>query len=84
VFCVAERKGNLFDYHVHWGACSFQDTQVLSEHESVWHARDFERQLKLGRGRNPRGKFIVVQSHARIPMQQVRDYCLSFKERPQR
>jgi hypothetical protein len=75
---VAERKGNLFDYHVHWDPCYFQDKPVLSEYSSVWHARDFERQVKLGRGRNPRGKFIVVQSHAQIPMQQVREYCLSF------
>jgi len=75
---VAECKGNLFDYHVHWNPCYFQDTQVFSEHGSVWDARDFERQVKLGRGRNPRGKFIVVQSHVHVPMQQVREYCLSF------
>ena len=25
-----------------------------------------------------RGKFIIVQSHARIPLEQVREYCLSF------
>jgi hypothetical protein len=75
---VAERKGNLFDYHVHWDTCYFQDTQVFSEYGSVWDARDFERQVRLGRGRNPRGKFIVVQSRARIPMQQVREYCSSF------
>jgi hypothetical protein len=54
---------------------------VFSEHGSVWDMRDFERQLTLDCGRDPRGKFIVVQSHARIPMQQVRQYWLSF-ERP--
>src|SRR5215470_19230109 len=73
---VAEHKGNLLDYHVHWDY--FQNTQVLSELGSVWEAHDFERQVSLGRGRHSRGKFIVVQSRAHIPMQQVREYCLSF------
>ena len=77
---VAEHRGNLFDYHAHWDPCYFNDTQIFSEHGSIWHARDFERQLKLGWGRNARGKFIVVQSHARIPMQRVRDYCLSLDD----
>ena len=73
---VAEHKGNLLDYHVHWDY--FQNTQVLSELGSVWEAHDFERQVSLGRGRHSRGKFIVVQSGAGIPMRQVREYCLSF------
>jgi hypothetical protein len=34
--------------------------------------------VKLPNGTDPGGKFIIVQSHARIPLQQVRDYCLSF------
>lgn len=75
---VAEFKGNLFDYHVHWDPCYFQDTQLFSEHASVWGASDFERVASQQSGSNPRGKFIIVQSHARIPLEQVRDYCLSF------
>ena len=27
---------------------------------------------------DPGGTFIIVQSHARIPIERVRDYCLSF------
>jgi hypothetical protein len=76
--CVGELKGNLLDYHVHWDPCYFQDTQLFSEHASVWGADDFERLVRQQSGGNPRGKFIIVQSHARIPLQQVRDYCLSF------
>ncbi len=75
---VAERRGNLFDYHIHWDPCYFHDTQLFSEHSSVWAITDFERLTKLPRGTDPRGKFIIVQSHARIPLEQVRDYCLSF------
>jgi hypothetical protein len=75
---VAEFKGNLFDYHVHWDPCYFQDTQLFSEHASVWGADDFERLVRHQSGSNPRGKFIIVQSHARIPLARVRDYCLSF------
>jgi hypothetical protein len=75
---VAELKGNLFDYHVHWDPCYFSDIQLFSEHTSVWGADEFERMAKLPSGRDPVGKFIVVQSHARIPLERVRDYCLSF------
>jgi len=75
---VAELRGNLLDYHVHWDPCYFSDTQLFSEHTSVWGADDFERLVKLPNGTNPRGKFIIVQSHARIPLERVRDYCLSF------
>jgi hypothetical protein len=75
---VAELKGNLFDYHVHWDPCYFHDTQLFSEHTCVWGADDFERLVKLPSGTDPGGKFIIVQSHARIPLERVRDYCLSF------
>lgn len=75
---VAERRGNLFDYHIHWDPCYFHDTQLFSEHSCVWAATDFERLVKLPPGTDPKGKFIIVQSHARIPLEQVRDYCLSF------
>ena len=75
---VAELRGNLLDYHVHWDPCYFQDTQLFSEHASVWGGSDFERLVSEQSGSNPRGKFIIVQSHARIPLHRVRDYCLSF------
>jgi Family of unknown function (DUF6492) len=76
--CVGEREGNLLDYHVHWDPCYFHDTQLFSEHTCVWGADDFERLVKLPSGTDPGGKFIIVQSHARIPLERVRDYCLSF------
>jgi hypothetical protein len=75
---VGELKGNLFDYHIHWDPCYFHDTQLFSEHTCVWGADDFERLVKLPSGTDPGGKFIIVQSHARIPLERVRDYCLSF------
>ncbi|MBV8392831.1 MAG: hypothetical protein JOY81_06575, partial [Alphaproteobacteria bacterium] len=76
--CVGERQGNLLDYHVHWDPCYDSDTQLFSEHTCVWGADDFERLVKLPAGTDPGGKFIIVQSHARIPLERVRDYCLSF------
>ena len=54
------------------------DVQLFSEKSCVWGADDFERLVKLPNGTDPGGKFIIVQSHARIPLDQVRDYCLSF------
>ncbi|MGD9712853.1 MAG: DUF6492 family protein [Thermomicrobiales bacterium] len=75
---VAERKGNLLDYHLHWDPCYFSETQLFSDRTCVWDADDFERLAKLPTGSTPGGKFIIIQSHARIPLQLVRDYCLSF------
>jgi hypothetical protein len=75
---VAELNGNLFDYHVHWDPCYFSDTQLVSEQSCVWQAGDFERLARLPKGRDPGGKFIIVQSHARIPVEQVREYCFGF------
>ncbi|HZX84684.1 MAG TPA: DUF6492 family protein [Reyranella sp.] len=75
---VAERNGNLFDYHVHWDPCYYSATQLVSERSCVWQAGDFERLARLSRGTDPGGKFIIVQSHARIPVEQVRAYCLGF------
>lgn len=76
--CVAELKGNLLDYHVHWDPCYFSETQLFSEHTCVWGVEDFERLAKLPSGTKAGGTFIIVQSHARIPLERVRDYCLSF------
>jgi hypothetical protein len=75
---VAELEGNLFDYYAHWDPCYFSDTQLFSEQSCVWGPDDFERVTKLPNGSHPGGKFIIVQSHARIPLAQVREYCLSF------
>ncbi|MGQ0584077.1 MAG: hypothetical protein ACT4O6_19265 [Reyranella sp.] len=44
----------------------------------MWGADDFERLVKLPNGTDPGGKFIIVQSRARIPIDHVREYCLSF------
>ncbi len=75
---VAERAGNLFDYHLHWDPCYFSDTQLFSAECCVWKAADFERLLKLPKGTDPGGTFIIVQSHVRIPVEQVRTFCFSF------
>lgn len=75
---VAELRGNLFDYHVDWNDCYASDVHLFSEHSCVWGADDFERLVTLPNGNDPGGKFIIVQSHARIPLKRVREYCLSF------
>jgi hypothetical protein len=77
---VAELNGNLFDYHIHWDPSYFSDTQLVSEHSCVWDRDDFERLTRLRKGSDPGGKFIIVQSHARIPVEQVRAYCIGFAD----
>jgi hypothetical protein len=75
---VAELKGNLLDYHVDWDNCYSSDVHLFSERSCVWGAEDFERMAALPHGNDPGGKFIIVQSFARIPIERVRQYCLSF------
>jgi len=75
---VAELKGNLLAYHQHWDACYGGDVHLFSERSCVWDANDFARMATLPHGNDPGGKFIIVQSHARIPIERVRNYCLSF------
>jgi hypothetical protein len=77
---VAELKGNLLDYHLHWDACYSAETHLFSERSCVWGADDFERMAGLPNGTDPGGKFIIVQSFARIPVDRVREYCLSFAD----
>jgi len=76
--CVAELKGNLFDHHVHWETYYRSDIKLYSEHTCVWSAADFERLAGQAGRRDAGGKFIIVQSRARIPIERVRDYCLGF------
>jgi Family of unknown function (DUF6492) len=77
---IAERHGNLFDYHVHWDPCYFSHIQLVSEEACVWEPSDFERLVGVPRstGRS-NGKFVVVQSHSRIPIDQVRAYCRALE-----
>jgi Family of unknown function (DUF6492) len=75
---VAELNGNLFDYHIHWDPSYFSDTQLVSEKSCVWDRDDFERLTRLYKGSDSGGKFIIVQSHARILVEQVRAYCIGF------
>jgi hypothetical protein len=76
--CVAELRDNLFDYHVPWQTSYSSDIQLYSEHACVWSAADFERLAGQAGHGDAGGKFIVVQSRARIPIERVRDYCFSF------
>ena len=75
---VAELEGNLYDYHLDSDNCYDSDVHLFSERSCVWKADDFERMATLPNGRDPGGKFIIVQSFARIPIERVREYCLSF------
>jgi len=75
---VAELKGNLLTYHQHWDACYGGDVHLFSDCSCVWEADDFARMATLPHGSDPGGKFIVVQSHAHIPVERVRKYSLRF------
>jgi hypothetical protein len=75
---VAALKGNLLAYHHHWDTCYGGDVHLFSEHSCVWETDDIARMAALPDGSDPGGKFIVVQSRARIPTERVRQYCLRF------
>lgn len=75
---VAELNGNMLDYHLHWDPCYFSNVQLFSNQSCIWDAADFERLGKQPIGADPGGKFIVVQSHAGISVDRVREYCFGF------
>lgn len=75
---VAELKGNLLAYHQHWDSCYGGDVHLFSERSCVWEADDFVRLAGLPQGSDPGGTFIVVQSHANIPVERVRSYSQRF------
>lgn len=76
--CVAELRGNLLAYHHHWDTCYGDDVHLFSERSCIWDIGDFARVAALPYGSDPGGKFIVVQSHAHIPVEQVRNYSQRF------
>jgi len=51
------------------------DVHLFSEQSCVWAPNDLERLVKLPNGTRPGGKFIIVQSHARIRWNAVREYA---------
>jgi uncharacterized protein DUF6492 len=75
---VAELNGNMLDYHLHWDPCYFSSVQLFSEQSCIWDADDLERLGQQPKGTDPGGKFIVVQSHAGISVDRVREYCFGF------
>ncbi|MGD9882965.1 MAG: DUF6492 family protein, partial [Reyranella sp.] len=76
--CVGQLRGNLFDHHVHWETYYGSSVRLFSEHTCIWSAEDFERLASRPAGGDPGGKFIIVQSRARVPLERVRAYCLGF------
>jgi hypothetical protein len=75
---IGEHNKNLFEYHVHWDPCYFSETQLFSDQSCVWNADDFERLAGSSTRPDPGATFIIVQSNAHIPIELVREYCLSF------
>jgi hypothetical protein len=75
---VAELKGNLLAYHQDSDTCYDGDVHLFSERSCVWKEDDFVRLSGMPPGSDPGGKFIVVQSHARIPVDRVRNYSSRF------
>jgi hypothetical protein len=75
---VAELNRNMLDYHLHWDPCYFSNIQLFSEQSCIWDTDDLERLGKQPNGTDPGGKFVVVQSNAGIPLDQVRKYYSRF------
>lgn len=75
---VAELKGNLLAYHQDWDTCYGGDVHLFSERSCIWKEDDFIRLSGLPQGSDPGGKFVVVQSHAHIPVEHVRNYSMRF------
>jgi hypothetical protein len=69
--CVAELKGNLFDYHVPWAAS--KDTPLVAYSHSIWHPAERERLSLYTPSFPPDAPFVVLQSNTGVSLAQVRD-----------
>lgn len=68
---VAERMGNLLQYHVPWNPA--RETPLLSYSHSVWHPSQGDRLRLFTPKSPPDAPFVVIQSATGIPLAQVRD-----------
>jgi len=64
--CVAERKGNLSDYHVPWTASN--DTPLLSYSHSIWHPSQCDRLSLYAPSCRPDAPFVVLQSSTGVSL----------------
>ncbi len=68
--CVAERKGNLLDYHVPWTASN--ETPLLSYSHSVWHPSQRDRLSLYTPSSPPDAPFVVLQGSTGVSLALVR------------
>jgi hypothetical protein len=68
--CVAELKGNLFDYHVPWGPSN--DAPLLSYSHSIWHPSQFDRLSLYTSSSRPDAPFVVLQSSTGVSLALVK------------
>ena len=69
--CVAERQGNLADYHVPWTEAN--DTPLLSYSHSIWHPSQVDRLALYTPSSRPDAPFVVIQSATGVPLPLVRE-----------
>jgi hypothetical protein len=67
---VAERKGNLLQYHVPWSASN--ETPLLSYSHSVWHPSQCDRLSLYTPESPPDAPFVVIQSATGVSLALVR------------
>jgi Family of unknown function (DUF6492) len=69
--CVAERNGNLFDYHVPWSDSN--DTPLLSYSHSIWHPSQCDRLALYTPSSRPDAPFVVLQSSTGVSLALVKE-----------
>jgi hypothetical protein len=68
--CVAELKGNLFDYHVPWATSN--DAPLIAYSHSIWHPAQCERLSLYSPSSRPAAPFVVLQSSTGVSLELVR------------
>jgi len=68
--CVAQLRGNLFDYHVPWATSN--DTPLLSYSHSIWHPSQCERLSLYTPSCRPDAPFVVLQSSTGVSLALVK------------
>ena len=67
---VAERNGNLLDYHVPWTASN--ETPLLSYSHSIWHPSQCDRLSLYTPSSPPDAPFVVLQGSTGVSLALVR------------
>ncbi len=78
--CVAELRGNLFDYHAPWDATN--SSPLIAFSHSIWHPAQRERLSLYTPSHRPTAPFVILQSSSGVSLAQAKAAIEALRSRP--